>query len=109
MFPWPLNRGGVQKVRRVRCWTSALPFMLIVATKTFARLCSNACSNPGHIRRHVAAPDGQEQGRSDPKRPRAARLEPSARISELVEALGIRTPGGLIVPSRTEYPFRQRV
>jgi hypothetical protein len=45
----------VQKVRRVRCRTSALPFVpIVLAARTFAQ----SCSNPGGIRRHVAVPGG---------------------------------------------------
>jgi hypothetical protein len=43
-----------------------------------AKSCSNARSNPGGIRRHVAAPGGLKRGRGEPKRPLAARFEPSA-------------------------------
>jgi len=50
---------GVQKLRRVRFRISAPPFgPIVLAAKTSPKSCSNACSNPGGIHRHVARRGG---------------------------------------------------
>ena len=79
--------------------------------------CSNACSNPGGIRRHVAAPGGLKHEPSEPKRPLATHPEPSATTVRDREAPGSNdeTPitdsqddsqvGGLLRTATDDYGF----